>query len=243
VNRRAIQRRRREGRARRFPPEAATPHTCLNPASRLSRLNHHVQSCPASEPLCISQFSQTLGGWIGPPLRIPGHLPDLTSPAFNTGFFLHFKRFRRVSKVGMALAPRSQSRNRNHGAQGQGAADLPRIRGVLVISRDRYSAHLVEPSDDEPARVHDEHLRVRIQTRRPARDGAHPRLSARTHIEILGPFLPAVVGDNGQILSPMGAPNAVWFLARRPGRATIDVVTGDPWQAPQTTTLDITIEP
>ena len=62
-------------------------------------------------------------------------------------------------------------------------------------------------------------------------------------IKILGPFLPAVVGDNGQILSPMGAPNAVWFLARRPGRATIDVVTGDPWQAPQTTTLDITNEP
>jgi hypothetical protein len=72
--------------------------------------------------------------------------------------------------------------------------------------------------------------------------GGHVQSGANV-IEILGPFLPAVVGDNGQILSPMGAPNAVWFLARRPGRATIDVVTGDPWQAPQTTTLDITIEP
>jgi len=40
----------------------------------------------------------------------------------------------------------------------------------------------------------------------------------------------------------MGAPNAVLFLARRPGRATIDVVTGDPWRAPQTTTLDVTVE-
>jgi hypothetical protein len=72
--------------------------------------------------------------------------------------------------------------------------------------------------------------------------GGHVQ-SGTNVIEILGPFLPAVVGDNGQILSPMGTPNAVWFLARRPGRATIDVVTGDPWQAPQTTTLNITIEP
>jgi hypothetical protein len=61
-------------------------------------------------------------------------------------------------------------------------------------------------------------------------------------VEILGPFLPGVLGDNGQILSPMGAPNAVLFLARRTGRATIDVVTGDPWHAPKTTTLDITVE-
>jgi len=61
-------------------------------------------------------------------------------------------------------------------------------------------------------------------------------------VEILGPFLPGVLGDNGQILSPMAAPNAVLFLARRPGRATIDVVTGDPWHAPKTTVLGITVE-
>jgi hypothetical protein len=61
-------------------------------------------------------------------------------------------------------------------------------------------------------------------------------------VEILGPFLPGVLGDNGEILSPMGAPNAVLLLARRPGRATIDVVTGDPWHAPETTALSITVE-
>ncbi len=61
-------------------------------------------------------------------------------------------------------------------------------------------------------------------------------------VEILGPFLQSVLGDSGQILSPAGAPNAVLFLARRPGRATIDVVTGDPWGASQTTTLAITVE-
>jgi hypothetical protein len=61
-------------------------------------------------------------------------------------------------------------------------------------------------------------------------------------VEMLGAFLPAVQGDNGNILTPMGAPNTVLFRALRPGRASIDVVTGDPWHAPQTTTLAITVE-
>jgi hypothetical protein len=71
--------------------------------------------------------------------------------------------------------------------------------------------------------------------------GGHVQ-SGKDVLEILGPFLPAVLGVNGQIVSPMGAPNTVWFLARRPGHARIDVVTGDPWHAPQTTTMDITVE-
>ncbi|KAI9747320.1 MAG: hypothetical protein M1835_002148 [Candelina submexicana] len=61
-------------------------------------------------------------------------------------------------------------------------------------------------------------------------------------LEFFGPFLPGVVGDNGQILSPMGAPNTILFLARSPGRAIIKLVTGDPWHAPQTNTLDIAVE-
>jgi hypothetical protein len=71
--------------------------------------------------------------------------------------------------------------------------------------------------------------------------GGHVHSGAEI-VEILGPFLPGVVGDNGEILSPIGAPNTVLFFARRPGRATIDVVTGDPWHAPETTALSITVE-
>lgn len=71
--------------------------------------------------------------------------------------------------------------------------------------------------------------------------GGHVHSGAEV-VEILGPFLPGVVGDNGEILSPMGSPNAMLFVARRPGRATIDVVTGDPWHATETTALDITVE-
>ena len=59
--------------------------------------------------------------------------------------------------------------------------------------------------------------------------------------EMLGPFLTSVVGTNDELLSPSGAPNVVLFLARRPGQATIDIVTGDPWHATQTTTLKLTV--
>ena len=71
--------------------------------------------------------------------------------------------------------------------------------------------------------------------------GGHVR-SGTDVVEMLGPFLPAVLGGNGLILSPEGAPNTVLFRGRRPGRATIDVVTGDPWHAPETRILNITVE-
>ncbi len=61
-------------------------------------------------------------------------------------------------------------------------------------------------------------------------------------VEMLGAFLPAALGHHGKVLTPMGAPNTVLFRALRPGRATIDVVTGDPWHAPQTATLSITVQ-
>jgi len=72
--------------------------------------------------------------------------------------------------------------------------------------------------------------------------GGHVHSGAEA-VELVGSFLPGVLGDNGQIYSPMGAPNRVLFLARHPGRANIDVVTGDPFQAPKTTELSITVEP
>jgi hypothetical protein len=62
-------------------------------------------------------------------------------------------------------------------------------------------------------------------------------------VEVLGALLTAVLGDDGRILSPSGAPNTVLFLARRCGRARIDVVTGDPWRTSQTIMLDLTVEP
>jgi hypothetical protein len=62
-------------------------------------------------------------------------------------------------------------------------------------------------------------------------------------VEMLGPLLEAIVGEDGNVLTPMGAPNVVLVRARRPGRAAIDVITGDPWQRPLTTKLAITVKP
>lgn len=61
-------------------------------------------------------------------------------------------------------------------------------------------------------------------------------------VEMLGAFVQSVIGTNGQILSPIGAPNTVLFVARRPGRATIEVITGDPFSQTQTVVLNITVE-
>ena len=41
-------------------------------------------------------------------------------------------------------------------------------------------------------------------------------------IELVGPFVSAIVGDEGNILTPVGPPNTVLFRARQPGRALID---------------------
>ncbi len=71
--------------------------------------------------------------------------------------------------------------------------------------------------------------------------GGHVR-SGDDVLELLGPFTPAVVGDDGTIFTPMGPPNTVLFRARQPGQALIDVVTGDPFHAPQTTVLRIAVE-
>jgi hypothetical protein len=72
--------------------------------------------------------------------------------------------------------------------------------------------------------------------------GGHVR-SGHDVIELVGPFVPAVMGDDGNILTPMGPPNTVLFRARQPGDALIDVVTGDPFHATQTTVVRITVEP
>jgi len=61
-------------------------------------------------------------------------------------------------------------------------------------------------------------------------------------LEQLGPFVPAVVGLDGGILSPEGPPSSVLFVIRAPGRATLNVMTGDPWRTPMRKTYTIEVE-
>ena len=70
--------------------------------------------------------------------------------------------------------------------------------------------------------------------------GGHVRSGADA-VEMMGAFQTGVLADDGRILTPMGAPGTVLFRARCPGRATIDVITGDPWQAAQSTLLELAV--
>jgi hypothetical protein len=71
--------------------------------------------------------------------------------------------------------------------------------------------------------------------------GGHVR-SGDDVVELLGPFVTAVVGDEGTIFTPMGPPNTVLFRASQHGQALIDVAIGDPFHAPQTIELRIAVE-
>ena len=70
--------------------------------------------------------------------------------------------------------------------------------------------------------------------------GGHVR-SRSSIVELWGPLVTAVLGDNGAILTPMGPPNAVLFRACLVGCASIDVVTGHNLSSPQTHLVEIAV--
>ena len=72
--------------------------------------------------------------------------------------------------------------------------------------------------------------------------GGHVR-SGGEAVELLPPLLSAVLGEDGTVVAPQGAPNTLLVRAHRPGRATLEVLGGDPWHAPQATSLAILIAP
>ena len=60
-------------------------------------------------------------------------------------------------------------------------------------------------------------------------------------IELLGSFVSAVVGSEGHVLTPVGAPNTVLFRAVNEGEAQIDIITGDAFHGPRKTALQISV--
>ena len=75
------------------------------------------------------------------------------------------------------------------------------------------------------------------------RGGGTTEAATSDAVQMLGPFQQGVMGPAGQLLTPAGPPNAVLFLARAPGRAEIEIVTGDPWRGSSKTMLHVTVEP
>ena len=61
-------------------------------------------------------------------------------------------------------------------------------------------------------------------------------------VEVWGPFLSAVVGENGAVVAPEGPPNTVLVRACEPGSVTLEVFTGDPFHAPRKGILRVTVE-
>lgn len=73
-----------------------------------------------------------------------------------------------------------------------------------------------------------------------AATGAH--LRAGTALELIGILNDSVLGTDGRVISPTGAPGTVLLRAVKPGWTMLEVVTGDPWQAPITWTLKVLVE-
>jgi hypothetical protein len=67
------------------------------------------------------------------------------------------------------------------------------------------------------------------------------RVSGPDVLELLGPFVEGIATSSGGILSPAGLPNRVLFVARRPGRASIEVFVGDLSRPPQAFTIEVEI--
>ncbi|HYV38742.1 MAG TPA: hypothetical protein VE988_23860 [Gemmataceae bacterium] len=66
-------------------------------------------------------------------------------------------------------------------------------------------------------------------------------LSGQESIEMLGPYVRAVIGDDGKVMTPMGPPNSVIFRANHPGTAHISLVIGDPFHSPKTLPWELTV--
>ena len=64
-----------------------------------------------------------------------------------------------------------------------------------------------------------------------------------TGVELLGILTEGVVGIDGSVLTPLGPPGCVLFRAREPGRAVVELVSGDPFRQPLTRTLAVRVEP
>lgn len=67
------------------------------------------------------------------------------------------------------------------------------------------------------------------------------RLAEGDAVEILGPFLPAVFGPDGEVVAPMGTPGSLLAVGKAPGPATIEVFAGGPSRPPTKMMLTIDV--
>ena len=69
------------------------------------------------------------------------------------------------------------------------------------------------------------------------------RIRSGSGVELLGVLTDSVVGLDGTVRTPLGPPGAVLLRAREPGRAVVELVSGDPFREPLARTLAVRVEP
>ena len=67
------------------------------------------------------------------------------------------------------------------------------------------------------------------------------RVQSGAGVTNLGSFVAGSLTEDGKVLSAVGAPDATLFHAFEPGRALIDLFTGDPWREPRRTTVAVEV--
>jgi hypothetical protein len=67
------------------------------------------------------------------------------------------------------------------------------------------------------------------------------RVESGAGVTNIGSFVAGSLTEDGKVLSAVGAPDATLFRASAPGRALIDLFTGDPWHEPRRTTVAIEV--
>jgi hypothetical protein len=67
------------------------------------------------------------------------------------------------------------------------------------------------------------------------------RVQSGSGVTNLGSFVASTLAADGQVLSAVGAPDATLFHASEPGRALIELFTGDPWHEPRRTILAVEV--
>ena len=66
-------------------------------------------------------------------------------------------------------------------------------------------------------------------------------VSGADSVELLGPYVPALVTGAREVLSPSGLPSTVLVRARRPGIASIAIIRGNSFPAPQAVEIEISV--
>ena len=60
-------------------------------------------------------------------------------------------------------------------------------------------------------------------------------------LQLIGAFVPAIMQENGEVITPAGAPNTILCLAHAVGLAQFEVYGGDPWYKRQVSELQIIV--